>query len=90
MPRRYSSYQSIFTHSNMVATLGAYVIMAGMLVLLAAVIHSWKRGIASGPNPWDAKTLEWLVPTPVPLENFEVPPVVTSDPYTYGEKVGSS
>jgi hypothetical protein len=24
------------------------------------------------------------VPTPVPLENFEHLPVVTSDPYTYG------
>jgi hypothetical protein len=27
------------------------------------------------------------VPTPVPLENFLVDPVVTSDPYTWGEDV---
>ena len=27
------------------------------------------------------------MPTPVPLENFLVEPVVTSDPYTYGEGV---
>jgi cytochrome c oxidase subunit 1 len=70
---------------NTVSTIGAYVIMAGMLVLLGAVISSWNKGEPSGPNPWGSKTLEWLVPTPVPLENFEVLPVITEDPYTYGE-----
>jgi cytochrome c oxidase subunit 1 len=85
MPRRYSSYEVIFEHTNFVSTMGAYTIMAGMLVLLGAVITSWTGGEPSGPNPWNSKTLEWLVPTPVPLENFEVLPVITSDPYTYGE-----
>jgi cytochrome c oxidase subunit 1 len=85
MPRRYSSYEMIFEHTNLVSTIGAYTIMAGMLVLLGAVITSWTGGEPSGPNPWNSKTLEWLVPTPVPLENFEVLPVITSDPYTYGE-----
>jgi len=85
MPRRYSSYSLIFEHMNTVSTIGAYVIMAGMLVLLGAVISSWNKGEPSGPNPWGSKTLEWLVPTPVPLENFEVLPVITEDPYTYGE-----
>jgi cytochrome c oxidase subunit I len=83
MPRRYSSYSSFFAHTNMISTIGAYVIMAGMLVLLGAIITSWKKGVPSGPNPWSANTLEWQVPTPVPLENFEVLPVVTQDPYHY-------
>jgi hypothetical protein len=30
-----------------------------------------------------------MVPTPVPLENFEEMPVVASGPYNYGEPVGS-
>jgi len=85
MPRRYSSYEVIFEHTNFVSTMGAYTIMAGMLVLLGAIITSWTGGEPAGPNPWNSKTLEWLVPTPVPLENFEVLPVITSDPYTYGE-----
>jgi len=85
MSRRYSSYEMIFEHTNLISTMGAYTIMAGMLVLLGAVITSWTGGEPSGPNPWKSKTLEWLVPTPVPLENFEVLPVITSDPYTYGE-----
>ena len=85
MPRRYSSYSMLFEHTNFVSTIGAYMIMAGMLVLLGAFIVSWRSGEPSGPNPWNAKSLEWMVPTPVPLENFEVLPVITSDPYTYGE-----
>jgi cytochrome c oxidase subunit 1 len=28
--------------------------------------------------------LEWQTPTPVPLENFKVLPVVTERPYEYG------
>jgi len=85
MSRRYSSYAMIFEHTNFITTIGAYMIMSGMLVLLGAVITSWRSGEPSGPNPWGGKSLEWMVPTPVPLENFEVLPVITSDPYTYGE-----
>jgi cytochrome c oxidase subunit 1 len=83
MPRRYSSYSLLFEHTNFISTMGAYVVMAGMLVLMAAMITSWKNGVASGPNPWGANSLEWLVPTPPPLENFDVLPVVTEDPYNF-------
>ena len=57
-----------------------------MLVFLHAVLHSWRHGEPASSNPWGAKTLEWQVPTPVPLENFAVLPVVTSDFYGYGEE----
>ncbi len=87
MPRRYSSYSMLFEHSNFVTTIGAYMIMAGMLVLLGAVVRSWSHGEPSGPNPWHANSLEWLVPTPPPLENFDVLPVITEDPYNYGEEM---
>jgi cytochrome c oxidase subunit 1 len=87
MPRRYSSYAIIFEHSNFITTIGAYIIMAGMLVLLGAVITSWNKGEPAGPNPWHANSLEWMVPTPVPLENFDVLPVITEDPYNYGEEL---
>lgn len=87
MPRRYSSYSILFEHTNFLATMGAYTIMAGMLVLLGAVVRSWSHGVPAGPNPWHANSLEWLVPTPPPLENFDVLPVITEDPYNYGEEL---
>jgi cytochrome c oxidase subunit 1 len=69
----------------MITTMAAYTIMAGMLVLLYGVISSWTNGAIAPMNPWFSKTLDWTVPNPVPLENFEVLPVVTSDPYGYGK-----
>ncbi len=87
MPRRYSSYSIIFEHTNFISTMGAYMIMSGMLVLLGAIITSWNKGEPAGPNPWNANSLEWMVPTPPPLENFEVQPVVTEDPYNFDKEM---
>ena len=85
MPRRVAYYDPIFLRANQVATGGAYLLMLGWLVMLYAIIHSWRNGKPAPANPWHSKTLEWKVPTPVPLENWLVDPVVTSDPYGYGE-----
>ena len=73
-PRRVVHYDSVFGVGNLVSTLGAYTIGLGMLVLLYAVVSSWRRGAIAPANPWGAKTLEWTVPNPIPLENFEVLP----------------
>ena len=83
-PRRVSAYSSLFANGNLISTMGAYTIFTGMLIFLAAIVHSWRSGEVAPANPWGAKTLEWQVPTPVPLENFEVLPIITSDPYGYG------
>jgi cytochrome c oxidase subunit 1 len=87
MPRRVASYALLFEHTNFVSTVGAYIIMSGMIVLLVAIIRSWNKGEPAGPNPWGANSLEWMVPTPVPLENFTVQPVVTEDPYNFNKEV---
>ena len=83
MPRRDASYSFAFEHTNFITTIGAFTIMSGMLILLGAIITSWRKGEPSGPNPWHANTLEWQVPTPVPLENFDVEPIITQDPYHF-------
>jgi cytochrome c oxidase subunit 1 len=84
-PRRVVTYAHMFAVGNFVSTIGAYCIGLGMLFLLYAVISSWRHGEVAPANPWGAKTLEWTVPNPIPLENFVVLPVVTSDAYGYGE-----
>ena len=85
MPRRVANYAQIFWPANVMSSIGAYVLMVGWLVFLYMIVSSWRNGEIASANPWHAKSLEWHVPTPVPLENFLVDPVVTSDPYTYGE-----
>lgn len=83
-PRRVLQFDDLFNISNWISTLGAYTIGIGMLIFLGAVISSWKYGDVASSNPWGSKSLEWQTPTPVPLENFAVLPVVTERPYDYG------
>ena len=41
--------------------------------------------ITAPANPWASLSLEWQLPSPVPVHNFDRIPVITSDPYGYGE-----
>jgi cytochrome c oxidase subunit 1 len=84
-PRRVVHYEAAYHTGNLISTIGAYSIGVGMLLLLYDVIASWRHGALAPMNPWGAKTLEWTVPNPIPLENFAVLPVVTEDAYGYGE-----
>ncbi len=83
-PRRVADYEQVFATSDLISTIGAYLVGIGMIVLLYSVVHSWRKGKIAPMNPWGAKTLEWTVPYPIYLENFHEAPVVTSDPYGYG------
>jgi cytochrome c oxidase subunit 1 len=85
MPRRVADYDPQYAIGNLISTVGAYTIAVGMILFLYATIHSWRNGPIATANPWHAKTLEWYVPSPPPLENFEHLPVVTGDAYGYGE-----
>ena len=85
MPRRVADYDPRFAVANLIASLGAYVLGASVVLFFFNVVWSWRRGVVAVANPWNAKTLEWQVPTPVPLENFEEIPVVTHGFYNYGE-----
>ena len=43
-------------------------------------------GEEAGPNPYGATGLEWQTPSPPPPHNFDVTPIVDTDPYTYTEE----
>jgi cytochrome c oxidase subunit 1 len=71
---------------NLIASLFAILIAASVFTFIYNVIVTLIRGERAEANEWGAKTLEWTVPTPVPLENFEGElPVITSGFYDYGE-----
>ena len=60
MPRRVYTYQSGLGIDtlNLVSSLGAVLLFAGFAVFVADLL--WPRKKASGTNPWNAGTLEWL------------------------------
>lgn len=67
-----------------VAGAGVLIICLGMFFQVLQLIYSiWKRKEhAVGSDPWDARTLEWSMPTPPPEYNFAViPKVVERDAY---------
>jgi cytochrome c oxidase subunit I+III len=80
MPRRVYTYLATqgWGSMNLLASIGAAVVVIGMLIFAFNLLWSRRRGEAAGPNPWGADTLEWLTTSPPPPYNFVDTPVVTS------------
>ena len=82
MPRRIYTYGGDMGWDmwNMVSTGGAAIIALGLLVFMHNIISSWRNGEKAEADPWDARTLEWSIPSPPPEYNFaEIPTVYDRD-----------
>jgi cytochrome c oxidase subunit 1 len=88
MPRRYHAYPPEFQVLNVLSTAGASVLAIGFLLPMVYLLWSLKYGKPAGPNPWQATGLEWETSSPPPTHNFHETPVVTTEPYFYGESEG--
>ncbi len=78
MPRRIYTYSGALGWEfwNLVATIGAFLIALSVLVFLINALASLRAGVPAGPDPWDGRTLEWTVPSPPPVHDFEQIPTV--------------
>ena len=85
MPRRYWAYPPEFQVLNVLSSAGASVLAVGFLLPLLYFAWSLKYGEVAGNNPWQATGLEWETSSPPPTHNFHQIPIVTKDPYAYGE-----
>ncbi len=85
MLRRIASYEPQYAFWNVIASLGSFLLGMSTLPFIANIISSWALGRPISNNPWKAMGLEWMTPSPPPVENFEDIPTVTWDPYGYGE-----
>jgi cytochrome c oxidase subunit I len=83
MPRRYFDYLPEYHTGHMISSIGAGILIIGIFLMFYNLIRSGKRGEIATANPWNGKTLEWTIPSPPPLENFEEIPVITEGPYEY-------
>ncbi len=80
MPRRIYSYgeNTGWGTANLVSTVGAFILGTGVLLTVANVLWSLRRGRVAGPDPWKGNTLEWFTTSPPPPHNFDVIPTVRS------------
>ena len=78
MPRRIYTYDSAMGWDlwNAVSTAGAGILAISFLVFIYTIVTSWRKGEMAGGDPWDARTLEWSIPSPPPEYNFVEIPVV--------------
>jgi cytochrome c oxidase subunit 1 len=83
MPRRMHTYIEGygFDFWNLASTIGVFIIAVSMLVFAGNIIASGRRhrrdGVNPGPDPWDARSLEWSIASPAPAHNFDVVPTVS-------------
>ena len=79
MPRRYSTYgfDSGWWFWNAISTIGALLIATSILVFLLNVQKTARSKQDVPANPWDGATLEWAIPSPPPVYNFRITPIVT-------------
>ena len=80
MPRRIYEYDNVGNLHlyNLISTVGAFILAAGVGLTVINVLRSLKRGVVAGPDPWTANTLEWFTTSPPPVNNFDVIPLVRS------------
>jgi cytochrome c oxidase subunit 1 len=80
MPRRVYTYPAGMGWEtlNMISSVGAFVIAAGVLVFVANVAISLRSGRVAGADPWAGPGLEWAISSPPPVYNFPHLPTVDS------------
>jgi cytochrome c oxidase subunit I len=82
-PRRTYDYFPQYHGVNIISSLGAIVMLFGLTIIILNLVRSARFGEIAPADPWGGKTLEWKIPSPPPVENFEEEPDVTHGPYDY-------
>ena len=91
MPRRIPTYDADMGWNlwNLVSSMGALLIALSVLVFMINAIRSYKKGEVAGADPWDARTLEWSIPSPPPEYNFaQIPTVHDRDAFWAQKRAG--
>jgi cytochrome c oxidase subunit 1 len=66
------------TAYNVIASIGVFVLFAGILLTILNAIFSRTNGPEAGHDPWAGDTLEWFTLSPPEPHNFDVLPDVRS------------
>jgi cytochrome c oxidase subunit I len=89
-PRRVVTYAGNLQWLNDWVSASAFVLGLSMLVFLFNLVYSLAFArIPAVRNPWGSLSLEWQLPSPVPVQNFDRTPVFENDPYGYGDGDGA-
>ncbi|MHB1526887.1 MAG: cytochrome c oxidase subunit I [Candidatus Dormibacteria bacterium] len=86
-PRRSPVYAAELHGLNVWISINGFLFGLSNLIWLINMVWSWVFQRERAPvNPWESRSLEWQLGTPIPVDNFERIPVIVSDPYDYGRE----
>ncbi|MBF6559793.1 MAG: cytochrome c oxidase subunit I [Candidatus Binataceae bacterium] len=90
MPRRIYTYAPDMGWNfwNKFESINAFILGFAFMIFFVNVAWSWFNGEPAGPDPWDARTLEWSIPSPPPVYNFVTVPTVHSRDAFWVQKYG--
>ena len=87
MPRRSADYLPEFTIYHHISTVGSWILVSGVFLMMGNLLWSVFKGEKVGKSPWGGMTLEWRTTSPPPTLNFHGEPDTEAGPYEYPEKV---
>jgi cytochrome c oxidase subunit 1 len=82
MSRRIYTYDAGYGFElwNKIATIGAFTLATSVAMFIFNIFWSKKKAKdlpPPGPDPWDARTIEWMIQSPPPAYNYEPIPTIT-------------
>lgn len=83
MPRRYYDYLPQFETGNYLAGFGGYLLVFGIMIMFVNLLMSFMKRVPAPADPWGATTLEWMIPSPPPVQNFVEEPEIMAFPYDF-------
>ncbi len=87
MRRRIADYDPAlnFDFSHLLITIAGFVIATAVLIFIINAIHSLRKGEIAPSNPWNSRSPEFFLPSPIPEHNYtDYPFEVVGEPYDYG------
>jgi heme/copper-type cytochrome/quinol oxidase subunit 1 len=80
--QRNADFTGGYAGGNAAVAAGIGLVALGVLIAVLSFLPLLKRREDAPTDPWDGLTLEWLAPTPPPLDNFvgDLPVVTSAEP----------
>ena len=72
------------TTQQLLITIAGFVIAISVLIFFINLTVSVRKGAVAPANPWNSRSLEFQLPTPIPAHNYGRPIEVVGEPYDYG------
>ena len=69
---------------HLAITIAGIIIAVSVLICIYNLWYSTNKGEIAKANPWRSRSPEFQIPSPIPEHSYEVPFVITAEPYDYG------